>query len=287
MPSLPCVGLRCGTWSRHRLLLFLELGRPYTMLAALLVGVFLGLAAGAGPRSLLLGLSLAAAQGFGQAVNQITDLEIDRINKPYRPLPSGRLTVERAWDYALIYYIAGALASSLLGPRGLASYLVLAGFAFFYSVPPVRAKEQGAWASLAWQALSRGLLPPLLASWIFQADALPLAILAFLWVLALQPTKDFGDIEGDRAYGVETLPVRYGVRGARAIMALLTLVFLAALIGLHRLGMVPALMLLEVPVALAALYGVGVSSPTENNIGWNAYYAGLALLYLLWLAGRG
>jgi chlorophyll synthase len=269
-------------------MLFLELGRPFTMLSAFLVGVFLGLIVDAGWSSILLGLLFSAAQGFGQAVNQITDVEIDRINKPYRPIPSGRITPEKAMDYALIYYGLGLLFSIPLGVRGYISYLLVSFFAFFYSAKPLRMKEAGAWSSLIWQALSRGFLPPVIAAFIFKANygIITLSVLAFMWVLALQSTKDFGDIEGDKKQGVKTLPIVYGVDGARKIMSFLILSYTLVLLLFISRGLIPKTLAGLVPVALLALYGVGYSSPTENNFGWNLFYIGLALHYVLWLGGE-
>lgn len=285
----PCVGLRCGTWERFengktsKLVLAIELGRPFTMLAAFLVGLLLAAILDAGLAGLFLAVFLAAGQGFGQTVNQIADIEIDKINKPYRPLPSGRLTKEEAWAYALLYYVVGLFSASMLGVRGLISYMLLIFFAFFYSVEPLRMKTSGAWSSLLWQAVSRGLLPPLVAAWIFGTYSIwPLGVLAFVWVLALQGTKDYNDVLGDLLHNIETLPTRYGIGGARKIMSFMVSLYIIFLAFLIATNLAPLLLLAQIPVAFTALYGISIVSPSENNIGWNAYYLGLATHYLLW-----
>lgn len=286
----PCVGLRCGTWDRlshgktSKIVLALELGRPFTMLAAFLVGILLAMILNTGILGLFMALFFAAGQGFGQTVNQIADIEIDKINKPYRPLPSGKLTKEEAWAYATLYYVVGLFSASILGVKGLVSYLLLIFFALFYSVEPLRMKTSGAWLSLLWQAVSRGLLPPLVAAWIFGTYSIwPLGVLAFIWVLALQGTKDYNDVLGDLLHNIETLPTRYGISGARKIMSIMVALYVAVLVFLIAIDLVPVLLLGQIPVAILAVYGISIMSPSENNIGWNAYYLGLATHYLLWL----
>ena len=95
------VGCRGAGVSRARAAAFLELSRPFTLVApALGFASGAATAAGAVPREVfsrdlvlfpLIGLTMAAVlNAASNALNQIYDLEIDRVNKPRRPLPSGR-----------------------------------------------------------------------------------------------------------------------------------------------------------------------------------------------------
>ena len=96
-----------------RILLWLELARPFTLIAPAL-GFFSGAitAIGAYPheiwswhlvRPALTGALMAAVFNAGSnALNQIYDLEIDRVNKGKRPLPSGRMTIGEAWVFTVI-----------------------------------------------------------------------------------------------------------------------------------------------------------------------------------------
>ena len=91
-----------------RLALYVELARPFTLIAPAL-GFFSGAitAIGAYPheiwswavlRPALIGAHRAAVfTAASNALNQIYDLEIDRVNKANRPLPSGRMTMAQAW----------------------------------------------------------------------------------------------------------------------------------------------------------------------------------------------
>src|SRR6476646_629467 len=102
--------------AQSRTSLRLELSRPFTLVApALGFASGAATAAGAVPREAfsrdlilfpLIGLLMAAVlNAASNALNQIYDLEIDRINKPRRPLPSGRLSSREAWTFTLATYV--------------------------------------------------------------------------------------------------------------------------------------------------------------------------------------
>ena len=89
---------------------YLELARPFTLVAPALGFISGALTAvGAAPREpwsprllvpALIGSAMAAVLNAGNnALNQIYDLEIDRVNKPKRPLPTGRVSIAGAWRF--------------------------------------------------------------------------------------------------------------------------------------------------------------------------------------------
>ncbi len=216
---------------------FIELVRSFTLLVPA-AGALSGAAcahfsAGGGEwwRVLLGALAASVLNAGSNALNQVFDLRIDAINRPNRPLPSGRLRPGSALAFAVVLYCAG------LGVGWVVSrdFFVLACAASLltvaYSVPPVRAKRHWATAALA-IALPRGLLLPV-AGWASVAPVLRahepwwLALSFFLCVLGASATKDLGDIEGDSAGGCRTLPVVLGpVRASRVIVPFLSLPWL-------------------------------------------------------------
>src|SRR4029079_1899125 len=67
----------------------------------------------------LVGSLMAATLNAGNnALNQIYDLEIDRVNKPKRPIPSGRLSVAEAWRFSVVTYLASLVLAWLVAPGG-------------------------------------------------------------------------------------------------------------------------------------------------------------------------
>src|SRR5213078_3767573 len=67
----------------------------------------------------LVGSLMAAVLNAGNnALNQIYDLDIDRVNKPKRPLPSGRLTTRQAWVFTAVTYAAALVLAWFVAPGG-------------------------------------------------------------------------------------------------------------------------------------------------------------------------
>lgn len=212
---------------------YVRLARPFTLLAPAVGMVSAGVAAlgamPAGDRPAWAGLRLAAGAALAaalnaasNALNQICDLAIDRINKPDRPLPAGRLSVRAAGVFS------GALFALALGLSAVLDWdvliVVVAGAAAVaaYSMPPVRTKRFPMLSNLT-IALARGLLLPV-AGWaaiwrVDRVEAWYLGGITFLFILGAASTKDFRDVAGDRAGGVVTLPIRYGARRAAQIVA--------------------------------------------------------------------
>ncbi len=185
-------------------------------------------------------LCASAMNAASNIVNQIADLEIDRKNKPERPLVTGEIAIRRAWAAAAILYALSIVptwlvvpypyerfAARLTAPFHLHAaffiYLVGALATFVYSFPAFgRTKRHWFWANFTIAVTRGGLLK--VAGWSFVASVLwgegwAIGAIFALFLLGATSTKDFSDMEGDRAHGCITLPLRFGVRRAAWIMA--------------------------------------------------------------------
>jgi 4-hydroxybenzoate polyprenyltransferase len=283
--------------------------RPFTLLAPV-VGTASGAAVAAAalsrpwatPALLAASVSAAAATGASNAWNQVFDVELDRVNKPERPLPSGRISAQSA----LLLGHGLALLALLVG--ALASWPFVACVAFgllatwVYSAPPARTKARPFLALLT-IAVPRGVLVPV-AGWSVVAeptrtDPWALGLVSGLFVLGAAGTKDFSDVAGDRAHGCRTLPVLLGPeRAARWMAPFLALPFLLYP-ALGALGWLSAdrLRLLVLGLALAVLGALTarallrdparLASGERNHPAWRGMYllligshVGAALVYL-------
>ena len=195
----------------------------------------------------------ALLNAASNVINQIYDLEIDRINKPERMLPAGRISLRAAWAYTWLLYAAAVfptwlvviypargLADRWLVPEGMmqgAPFLVrllaghacffiyLAGmaFTFIYSAPALgRTKRHAIGANLT-IAIPRGMLLKV-AGWSMVGPVLAfepwyIGLVFALFLVGAASTKDFSDMDGDLAGGCRTLPIRFGVRAAAWMMA--------------------------------------------------------------------
>jgi len=187
------------------------------------------------PRAMMGVLALLLGNLFIVGINQIYDVEIDQVNKPFLPIAGGVLSPKAAWALVLGSGAAGlAIVKAVFSP--LIFWLYLFGTVIggpFYSVPPVQLKRFPLAAGLT-IAICRGFL---LNFGVYYAtrEALglafswspPVSFLArFMTVYAavIAVTKDLPDIEGDRKGGIETFAMRMGAKkvaaGAAAVLAL-------------------------------------------------------------------
>jgi 4-hydroxybenzoate polyprenyltransferase len=212
--------------------LLLEFARPFTLIApALGFASGAATAVGAAPREPwttdllvypLVGLVMAAVlNAASNALNQIYDLDIDRVNKPKRPLPSGRLPLNDAWIFTIATYLVALALAWLVAPGGRHEcfWIVLAATAItvLYSAPPFRTKRLGIWANVT-IAIPRGVLLKV-AGWsavktMFGVEPWFIGAIFGLFLLGASTTKDFADMHGDARGGCRTLPIVYGVSRA-------------------------------------------------------------------------
>jgi len=297
---------------------YVDLARPFTLLMPML-GMFSGAATAWGAHHakppVTVGLLVPIALGVlmagifnaaNNAINQIYDLPIDRVNKPKRPLPSGTLTLGEAWVFTAVTYLLTWVLAWFTAPGGRHECFVIVGvatvFTWIYSAPPLRTKRHGIWANVT-IAIPRGLLLKV-AGWSAVKTVLDwepwfIGGIFGLFLLGASSTKDFADIEGDRADGCKTWPILYGVKKAAwMITPFFILPFALIPIGTYLGILTGNRSLLYLLGPLLMLYGGYVSylmvrrpeemATTENHISWTHMYlmmmvaqVGFALAYIL------
>ncbi len=165
----------------------------------------------------LFAISLAAclfANVYITGLNQLTDIEIDRINKPYLPLASGAYSVSTGVLIVGLCLLA-AIGTSLLY-SGYLMVTVLASLVIgtAYSLPPVRLKRFHFWAAFC-IIVVRGLIVNLLlyahfrtslgGTGAFPANVWLLTASVFTFGVVIAWFKDLPDTDGDAAFGIRTL----------------------------------------------------------------------------------
>ena len=300
-----------------RLRALVDFPRPFTLIApALGVASAAATAIGAHPREpwswgLLaapaLGTVMAAVlNAASNGLNQIYDLDIDRLNKPKRPLPSGRLSLPAAWAVTLAGFALALVLAWLVAPGGRHEcfWIVLAAalMTVAYSAPPLRTKRLGVWANVT-ICIPRGLLLKV-AGWstvktVFGLEPWYLGSIFALFLLGATTTKDFADMEGDRLGGCRTLPLQVGVtRAAWMIAPSFVLPFLLIPAGAWGGILTGDFLLLQLLGGVMIVYGLyvcylmlrrpGDLAVEENHVSWAHMYRmmfvaqiGFALAYLL------
>lgn len=161
--------------------------------------------------------------GAGNTLNDYFDVEIDRINRPERPLPSGSITLKACLYFSLLLFITGIALSSLLGALCIIIAVMNSVLLAFYAA---RLKQ-----ALLLGNLSVGYLTGstfLFGGAVFGLEGMKVTLVLFLLsmlaTLSREIIKDVEDMQGDRAKGARTFPIAYSERTALGFSALLIIV---------------------------------------------------------------
>ena len=295
---------------------FIRFCRPHTIIAtsSQVAGVFI-LTQGyerfdqGGLVALMLAIiACLAVNVYVVGLNQVTDVEIDRINKPTLPLASGELSMRQG---RLLVAGAGVLAVGLAatqGPYLLLTILLTLIVGTIYSVPPLHLKTHPFWAALS-IAFVRGFVANLglyrhfseslgTAPNLTWPQAFGLALFFFGFGLVIALYKDIPDLSGDRQFGVRTFTVRLGPKtvfqGGRLILTAFYLVPIIA--ALTLLPGLDGLLLLVSHLFIILLFwrvswSVDVTAPAAFTrfymFLWLLFYAEYILLSLNAIVAAG
>lgn len=203
-------------------------------------------------------------------LNQLEDIDIDRVNKPHLPLASGEFTPAQG---RAIVGLSGLAAIALSASQGVWLFATVAlslAIGTAYSLPPVRLKRFPFWASFCILSVRgaivnlglflhfRGGLPVVPEVW-----ALTLFVIGFTFAIAI--FKDIPDLEGDKRYHISTLTLRLGAPSV-ARLALVTI------------------SLCDLAMAIAGLWILPQQGLSTHGLPIAIVH--LALLALLWLRRR-
>lgn len=166
-------------------------------------------------------LSCLAANLYIVGLNQLSDVEIDKINKPYLPLASGAFSKNTAVVIVSTSLVISLLISVILGHFLLLTVFLSIVLGTAYSQPPIRLKRFPFWASFCIIAV-RGLIVNLLLflffnSYINDRINIPPIIylltgLIFIYSVIIAWFKDIPDMVGDKKHAIETFSIRLGAQ---------------------------------------------------------------------------
>lgn len=189
--------------------------------------------------ALALGLAITGPLvcATSQAVNDWFDRDVDAINEPNRPIPSGRVPGTWGLRIAMLWTLLSIIAAIPLGIVGMIAVDIALLFAWAYSAPPFRFKQNGwlgnaavgvTYEGLAWVTGAVVLLGGALPSW----PVLTLAALYSLGAHGIMTLNDFKAMDGDRRMGIRSLPVSLGAARAGWVLCTVMIVPQLAVIGL-------------------------------------------------------
>jgi chlorophyll/bacteriochlorophyll a synthase len=176
--------------------------------------------------------------GYTQVVNEFYDREIDAVNEPYRPIPSGAISLSQV-KVQIFVLLAGGIGISYLLDRAanhdfpIMTCLAIGGafVAYIYSAPPLKLKQNG-WLGTYALGASYIALPWWAGHALFGTLNWTLIAVTLFYSLAglgIAIVNDFKSVEGDRQFGLKSMPVMFGVDKAAWICVLAIDIFQAGI----------------------------------------------------------
>lgn len=215
---------------------------------------------------------------MSQAINDWCDREVDAINEPNRPIPSGRIPGRWGLYVAILWTLLSLIVAATLGRWVFISAMIGLGFAWAYSAPPLRLKRNGwlgnaacgfSYEGLAWVTGAAAMLGGALPS----APILWLAFLYSVGAHGIMTLNDFKSIKGDRQMEVDSVPVLLGPKGAAWAASLIMAAPQVAVIGLlvswgHP---IPAALVTALLLGQIAMMTKFVRAPIEKALWYSGF----------------
>lgn len=216
---------------------------PFALTGALLASRHVPLTWG---RAAWIIVAMVAARSAAMGFNRVADARYDAHNPrtANRELPRGAMTRGEAWLFVLTASLVFVYSAYRLGPICFVLSPVALAIVFWYSL----AKRYTAYTQL-FLGLAMAVAP--VGGWLaaggragWEPWLLGLAI--GTWVGGFDVLYACQDLDHDRAFGLRSIPIRFGVRGALAISRLMHVI---TVVALAALGLV---------VPLGPIYAFGV-----------------------------
>ena len=152
-------------------------------------------------------------------LNQLTDVKIDRINKPHLPVASGAFTLKQGWIIVSLMGIGAIAIAAVSGTWLLATVGVSLIIGTAYSLPPIRLKKFPLFAAFCILTV-RGIVVNLglflhytqqfQGQSFVNAEVWLLTLFILLFTIAIAIFKDVPDLEGDKKYNIATFSLILG-----------------------------------------------------------------------------
>ncbi|MGY6528366.1 MAG: chlorophyll synthase ChlG [Cyanobacterium sp.] len=220
--------------------------------------------------------------GYTQTINDFYDRDIDAINEPYRPIPSGAITIPQVVTQIIVLLIGGIAISYGLDVWAGHDFPVLTCLAiggsfvsYIYSAPPLKLKQNG-WLGNYALGSSYIALPWWAGHALFGELNWTIVVLTLIYSMAglgIAVVNDFKSVEGDRTLGLKSLPVMFGITTAAWICVIMIDVFQAGmglyLVSIHKNLYAAILFLLIIPqITFQDMYFL--RDPLKNDVKYQA-----------------
>ena len=194
---------------------YIEILRPGNTVMASIAVLLMAIVSHVYNVEILIGaIAVCIATGAGNTINDYYDYEIDKINKPERPIPSGRISLKNALYYSLILFLIATILGFYISTYNGVVVIICSIIMIIYAYDFKR------------RCLIGNITVSLLTGLTFVFGglitnditvSLLLGLFAFLMTLSREIVKDCEDVEGDIKENARTLPIVYGKNTALKI----------------------------------------------------------------------
>jgi geranylgeranylglycerol-phosphate geranylgeranyltransferase len=230
--------------------------------------------------------------GASNSYNQVSDLKIDKINRPNRPIPAGKISIKEALAFTFVLYLIGLVIAYIISFSFFVVTAICLMITTLYSTPPIYLKKRFLLSTTTIALCQSWLF--LLAGWVIYPFAYPLeptfwfiGTILFILLVGACGTKDFTEVVGDGKYGMKTLPFLYGNEKAAKITGpFFVLPFVLIPIGIYM----DILIHRSIFLLILAVYGIYINfnmknlikprQKGENSPAWRHYYFMLMALQM-------
>jgi 4-hydroxybenzoate polyprenyltransferase len=196
--------------------------------------------------------SVALAWWFAAGVNDLYDIETDKITNTSRPLVSGIISTEEQQAFNMVLLLLSLIAGYLVRYPFFLTILLCIALSYIYSASPFRAKRI---IFLATFILACCAALVCLAGFVLFSDDYsfynfpPRILYAILVTFTIAFTvKDIKDIKGDRITGTITLPLLLGEKKGKVVIGLLAvLAYVSVPVILGSVGLTPFALIFAIP----------------------------------------
>lgn len=243
---------------------YIEILRPGNVIMAMIAIILVAIVSHSISIPIILAiLAVLFEISAGNVINDYFDYKIDLINKPQRPIPSGRIGLITARNYAYLLFLGGTICGFLISYLTnnwipfiivLIADIILYSYAYkLKSTPLIGNLTVGFMTGLcfAFGGFSIGT-PQMIYTSIF------LGFFAFVMTTARELTKDIEDMEGDKAEGAKTFPILYGTKASAIITFILIIIdcILCPLLYFQHVFNILYLIIIAIAVILFVYSGI-------------------------------
>ena len=163
--------------------------------------------------------------GFN-SINMIYDEKIDSINKPNRPIVSGRITKNEAYAVALFFHTAALTTAYLISVKIVILIIALQIATLLYTHPSTYFKKYF-WSSSLFGAFFYAIIPTIIALSIANVELKQYFYLIFISLLyaIIANSKDIEDTKGEAKFGINSIPIIFG-REATTLLIIFSVIIL-------------------------------------------------------------